>query len=136
MMATGMYRDQKGRKVIDTDGYDALAKFIGFQPTDVKRVQEATGMVQQGIALNKMREAEIAELWAEGRFEKDADKVREAMGMRDEWNRDNPESPIVIKDAQIIRRVREMSMSKVQRIEKTAPKEIKAQVKAELESVR
>jgi hypothetical protein len=133
MWATGMYRDQRGRKVINTDEFDAAWKFIGFQPKSVKQVQEATSMVQQGLALNKIREGEIADLWARGRFEGDADKVREAMRMRDEWNADNPQSPITIKGSQIIKRVQSMNMTKAERVAATAPKAIREQVRRELE---
>ncbi len=136
MANMGMYRDQSGKKVLDTDGYDALAKAIGFQPNDVKRVQDATGEVQRRVALNKMRESEISAQWAQGLFEKDPDKVQAARDALAQWNTDNEASPIRINAIQIGRRVREMAMSKEDRIAKTAPKEIRASVRRELEATR
>lgn len=132
MQVTGMYRDQKGRKVIDTDGYDALAKAIGFQPNDVARVQDAAVQQQQMIAVNRMREAEIADKWAQAEFAKDREKVAEAKAELKEWNEKNPDAPIAIKYSQIFRRVREMNKSKADRIAGTAPKEIRASVKRDL----
>lgn len=136
MANSGMYKDEKGRKVIDVDGFDALSKAIGFQPNDVARTQEAARTAQQFIALNKMRETEIADKWAQGMFEHDPAKVQEARDDLKSWNERNPESRIVINSAQIRRRVQQMGMSKAERLAKTAPKEIRATVKAELESSR
>ncbi|MBQ1764103.1 MAG: PLxRFG domain-containing protein, partial [Aquincola sp.] len=106
MSTTGMYRDDRGRKVIDTDGTEALFKAIGFQPNSVAKVQEATATVQQLVGLNKMMEAEISQKWAQGMFEKDQDKVQEARTMLRDWNTANPSSPINITSMQILKRVR------------------------------
>ncbi|XVJ69965.1 MAG: PLxRFG domain-containing protein [Rhizobacter sp.] len=132
MATTGMYLDTKGRKVIDADGFDAAAKAIGFQPNDVARVQDATFEVQRRIGLNKIRESEIAGKWAKGVFLGDQDLVQEARAEIKAWNDNNPDAPIRIQMPQITRRVREMRTSKQDRIAKTAPKEIRDQVKREL----
>jgi len=132
MGQTGMYLDTKGKKVIDVDAADIAAKAIGFQPNNVARVQSATWDVQRMIAMVKMREGEIADKWAKGVFLSDSGMVKDARDDLTQWNRDNPESPIRIKMPQIVKRVREMRTSKADRIAKTAPKEIRAQVKQDL----
>ena len=129
MMATGMYRDRTGKKVVDTDTSDALSKALGFQPNAVKRVQDSTIEVQRMIGLNKLRETQIADKWAQGVFEKDQDKVKEAMGDLKRWNEDNPDLPIRIKFNQIRSRVETMNMDKAKRIAKTAPVEIRRQAR-------
>ena len=134
MANTGMYRDDRGRKVLDVDGYDALAKAIGFQPGDVAKVQEATFATQRMISVNKLTESEIAGKWALGLFEGDQDKVADARERMLQWNRDNPESPIRINMGQILKRVRAMRMGKEERIAMTAPSEIRATVRRELAS--
>lgn len=134
MHANGMYRDDRGRKVIDTDATEAAFKAIGFQPNSVARVQESTSTVQQLVGLNKMMESEIAQKWARGVFEKDQDLVQEARAMLAEWNENNPSSPIRINSMQIYKRVKQMSLSKAERLAKTAPAEIRASVRAELAS--
>ncbi|WP_114969574.1 PLxRFG domain-containing protein [Rhodoferax ferrireducens] len=136
MANMGMYRDAKGGKVLDTDGYDALAKAIGFQPNDVKRSQDASFEVQRMIGLNRVTESEIANRWALGLFEKDQAKVRAARDDLAEWNRVNPESPIRIKFGQVAQRVKKMNETKSERIAKTAPKEIRNTVRQELEASR
>ena len=133
MAIMGMYRDTKGRKVIDVEPWEAAAKAIGFQPASVKRVQDATGTQQNLIGQNKLRETEIADKWAAGRIERNASKVEEAKAELAEWNRKNPQSPISIDAGQINRRVQQAMMDKAKRLEKTAPKEIRESVKRELE---
>jgi ABC-type nitrate/sulfonate/bicarbonate transport system substrate-binding protein len=136
MASTGMYRDDRGRKVLDTEGYEAIMKGLGFQPNSVARVQDATMQVQQMIAQNKVREAEIADQWAKGLFEGDQEAVDKARAALARWNRDNPSSPIKIDRQQVRRRVAQMRASKEERMAKTAPKEIRAEVKRELEAAR
>jgi hypothetical protein len=132
MATTGMYRDEKGRKVLDVDAYDTVAKAIGFQPNDVARVQDATRTAQNLIGQVKLRETEIADKWAQGMFEQDQDKVAAARAELKAWNENNPDAPIRIQMPQIIKRVRAMRMSKADRMAATAPKEIRAGVKKEL----
>ena len=134
MAKTDMYRDRAGKKVVDTDAYDALAKAIGFQPNAVKRVQDNAIEVQRMVGLSRIREAEIADKWAVGLFEKDMDKVAEAQNDMAQWNADNPETPIRIKFQQITKRLANMNMSKAERIAKTAPTELRNQVRQALQS--
>lgn len=132
MASMGMYRDAKGMKVLDTDGYDATLKAIGFQPNDVKKVQDASFETQRMIGLNRLRESEIANRWALGIFEKDSDKVRAAREELREWNETNADSPIRINFKQILQRVQKMNQSKAERIAATAPKEIRNDVRKSL----
>lgn len=133
MANMGMYRDQSGKKVIETDAADAVSKAIGFNPQSVKQVQDATGEVQRAIGLNKLRETEIADKWAQGIFEKDKEKVDNARADLKAWNDANPDMRIRIDYTQLNKRLRSMNMSKEQRIERTAPKEIKATIRRELQ---
>ena len=133
MAQMGFYRDTKGRKVIDTNGWEAAAKVMGFQPASVKRIQDATSTQQGLIAQNKLRETEIADKMARARIERKPELAQEAREELAEWNRKNPESPIRIDQSQINRRVQQAMMDKAKRIEKTAPKEIRQSVARELE---
>ena len=133
MAQVGYYRDMRGRKVIDTNGWEALAKSLGFQPASVKKIQDAT-VTQQGlISQNKLRETEIADKMAKARIERKPDLEKEAREELADWNRKNPESPIRIDASQINRRVQQAMMTKARRLEKTAPQEIRQSVKRELE---
>ncbi|HOS87460.1 MAG TPA: PLxRFG domain-containing protein, partial [Burkholderiaceae bacterium] len=132
MADKGMYRDQTGKKVMETGPGDALSKALGFQPNDVKRQQDATWEVKRMVDLNRITETSIADRWAIGLFEKDAGKIQEARDDLAKWNSDNPESPIRIKFPQILQRVRAMNQTKTERIAKTAPKELRAQVREAL----
>jgi hypothetical protein len=133
MATMGFYRDTRGRKVIDTNGWEALAKSMGFQPASVKQIQEATFTQQILISQNKIRETEIADKMARARIERKPELAQDAREELAEWNRKNPQSPISIDASQINRRVQQAMMEKARRLEKTAPKEIRDSVKRELE---
>lgn len=128
----GMYRDQAGRRVVDTTASDALWKGIGFQPEDVTGEQKKVSLVEERINLAKQVEGEIVGKWAQGIFEGDREKVEEAHDQLAAWNRDNPEDRIRIQPAAVARRVKEMRMSRVQRIEKLAPRSMRGEVRQEL----
>ena len=132
MLQTGMYRDAKDRKVIETDTTDAIAKLIGFQPNDVARVQQSSSAVQQMIAIAKIEESEISHEFAAGRFERNQDKIDAARKRLNDWNRNNPQSPIRITVQQVNKLVQNMNKTKAQRMMQTAPKEIRATVQREL----
>jgi hypothetical protein len=129
MAATGQYRDARGYKVLDVDAGDVVSKAIGFQPTAVARVQEADRETAAMVALVRMREQEIAAEWAkgiaEGKASEAAIRAREKMAA---WNEKNPEAPIRIKIGDVLKRARNMMLERSQRIEKTAPKEIRQEV--------
>ncbi len=128
MASTGIYTDQRGYKVLDVDGWDALSKGIGFQPTAVSQVQEADRTAQAMVARVRMAESEIAAKWAKGIAEGDSDTIQEARDEVAEWNEKNPEAPIKIKLADVLKRAQKMRQSRAERIEKTAPKEVRAEV--------
>ena len=128
MYQTGMYRDEKGRRVVDVDGYDALMKAIGFQPAEVARASRSAQLAQQQIALARATQSEIASKWAQGIFEGKPDKTVEAARALAEWNAKNPNWPIAIKPAQISQRVREMMIERDDRIVKHSPKQMRGQV--------
>ena len=132
MYATGIYKDERGRKVLDVDAYDAAIKFIGFQPNDVARVQQASQTAQKLISQVKVAEAAIADRWAKALAEGDADGVKAAREELRDWNRKNPETPIRIAPGQINKRVKAMRQDKSTRLEKTAPREIRNTVREEL----
>jgi hypothetical protein len=132
MADKGMYRDQTGKKVMETGPGDALSKALGFQPNDVKRAQDANWQVQQMKDLNRINESEIASRWAIGLFEKDAEKIQAARDDLARWNENNPDAPIRINFAQIRKRVQDMNMTKAERIAKTTPAELRVRVRNEL----
>lgn len=136
MGVNGQYDDASGKKVVDTEIQDAALKAIGFQPYNVARVQDATRQVRQMVVLNTMRESEIADKWAKAIANEDPDGVKDARNELAEWNQANPDAPIRITVAQIRSRVRALKEDKATRMERTSPKEIRAQVARELAGVR
>ncbi len=136
MAATGMYRDAKGYKVLDTDGLEAALKAIGFQPKSVAAIQEANAEAQQAKNFYNLRAQEIRAKWAQGVFENDPDKVQEARDEVADWNRKNPDQRMSIAIPSVMKKVQEMRKSKDERIAATAPKAMRASLKEEFAKVR
>lgn len=132
MLQTGVYRDYRGRKVVDVDAGDAFVKAIGFQPTAVSNVKRAERMVQQDVALFRNVKQDIAERWARGLFEGDKQKVAKARDQLADWNEKNPSMPMQVKNSQVLRRVTEMKKTSGERLVKAAPKEVRGNVGATL----
>jgi hypothetical protein len=133
MATTGIYKDDRGRKVIDVDGFDAAMKALGFQPTDVAKVQEATGLQQQLIAGVKQAEARFADRWAKAVAEGNQAELANVREDIRAYNAKNPDTRVSINRSQIATRVKALREDKATRIQRTAPKEIRATVRRELE---
>lgn len=132
MAATGMYKDTKGYKVLDTTLDEALFKAIGFQPRSVAEVQEANSFMQRAKNFYTQSSSEIKAQWADALFRKDdaaLQRVRERLAA---WNRNNPDQPIVVKMPDVWKKVREMGKDRTQRIADTAPKALRAQMHQEV----
>jgi hypothetical protein len=112
--------------VIDATPVDAAVKAIGFQPASVAAASRTDGLQMQRLALARNVESEIASEWASARFEGDLDGEKAARQKLAEWNASNPDTPIGITFGQIQKRVRQMRMTRVQRLQKSAPKELRA----------
>jgi N12 class adenine-specific DNA methylase len=132
MMSTGEYRDSKGRKVRDVDALDAAVKAIGFQPAGVAADSRRIGEQIRDVDIAKHVESEIAQEWARGILEKHPEDVKAARQRLADWNKDNPDMPIRIKDAQILKRVKEARLTRDQRFIKTVPPEMRRQVMMEI----
>lgn len=129
MAASGIYKDTKGHKVIDTTLDEAIAKAIGFQPRAVAQVQEANSFMQRTKSFYVQTSSEIKAQWAQALFNKDdaaLERVRERLN---EWNENNPEQRITIKMPDIWKRVREMGKDRTERIADTAPKALRQQMR-------
>jgi len=128
MVETGVYRDSKGRKVMDASAADAFVKMVGFQPAEVARETRIVGQNQQDIAMQRVMEDAIASQMARGLMERDKEAIEEAKRKMIQWNTDNPGLRVAINAGQIARRIREIGMSREQRFIKSAPREIRQSV--------
>ncbi|WKL18674.1 PLxRFG domain-containing protein [Comamonas testosteroni] len=135
MAATGMYRDTKGYKVIDTTLAEAAAKAIGFQPKSVAEVQEANSFMQRSKSFYTQTSSDIKAQWADALFRKDEAAVQRVRERLAAWNRDNPEQPIVVKMPDVWKRVREMGKDRSDRIADTAPKALRMQMREQVRSL-
>ncbi len=129
MATTGMYRDQKGYKVIDTTLAEAVAKAIGFQPKSVAEVQEANSFMQRSKSFYTQTSSDIKAQWAQAVFEKDDAGLQRVRDRLADWNKNNPEQPIVVKIPDVMKRVREMNKDRTDRIADTSPKALRQQMR-------
>jgi hypothetical protein len=93
------------------DRYDAgrsRGKAIGFQPKSVAEVQEANSFMQRSKSFYTQTSSDIKAQWADALFRKDEAAVQRVRERLADWNRDNPEQPIVVKMPDVWKRVREM----------------------------
>jgi hypothetical protein len=134
MAKTGQYKDSRGSKVEDVDGMDVAMKAIGFQPNSVARTQEATRRVSVLNALNRQMRDSIAERWAQGIVDNDADRVKRASLMLEVWNKQNPESVIdqASLQSEIKKNVRRAKMTKEERTIMSTPKGARAEAARQL----
>ena len=122
MATSGIYKDTKGYKVADVSPIDAAFKFVGFQPRDISKIQEANYLGQSSTSYYNLRASNIRALWAAGVVEGNESKVADAKAAVKDWNEKNPNQKIIVKPNDIARRVREMRMDKSERVVKRAPK--------------
>lgn len=132
MYTTGQYKDANGKKVIDTDGYDALAKTIGFQPNDVADVQQSASIQQGLIAEAKLVSTRFSDQWAKAIVDGDQGALADVRERIRQWNIDNPDSQVVINRSAIAARVKAMREDKNTRLEHSAPKSMRANVRQAL----
>ena len=133
MAQTGYYRDTRGRRVTEVSTMDAFWKSIGFQPARVAQVQRKEGDILGMVGMHRRVESEIAGLWAEGIFENDKAKITRARNRLLDYNAKNPANRIVLTKSQLKSRVKQMALTRGERIRKTAPREIRGQVAAALQ---
>lgn len=132
MAGSGMYKDAKGYKVLETSDLEAAMKMVGFQPASVAEVQEGNYLNQRAKDFYSLTAQDISARWANGVFEKDMDQIQQARDQLAAWNENNPDQPMKANLISIYKKAREMSKPKDQRIADTAPKSMRAQMRQDI----
>lgn len=132
MADSGVYKDSKGRKVIDVTLGEAVAKAVGFQPKSVAETQEATATEQNLIGQNRAMKERLTADMAQAVYDKDVERQAEIRERQQAWNRRNPESPLFIDRRSVRQRVIKMRQTKAERVAAAAPKSIRASVRQSL----
>ena len=120
MLQNGYAVDSKGRRVVDTDTGDAFSKALGFNPAVVAESGRAREEVFNRAAMLRDMKARISERWADGIAHREPEKAAEAREMLARWNENNPETPIRIDLAAVLRRAR-LARMRDGRIEASIP---------------
>jgi N12 class adenine-specific DNA methylase len=132
MWEKGYYTDTRGRRILDTTQGEAILKAAGFQPASVAKESRNLGIIKETIDLHRVTEDGIADKWARAIVDQDQEKIDEARGELESWNRKNPDAPIVINFPQIHRRVLEMRRTRAERFTKSAPRELRGTAAREI----
>lgn len=135
MLTTGKAKDYKGRTKADVSKVEAIGKMAGFNPTVVSNTTRASMPIQQDLALQRIVEAKIVDLWASGAARNDKEMMDRAYDQLTDWNKKNPDTPIVVNAQQIKAKAREMLTPANGRLMKAAPREMRGRVAAGLDAV-
>lgn len=125
MLQNGYAVDSKGRRVVDTDTGDAFSKALGFNPAVVAESGRVREEVFNRAAMLRDMKARISERWADGIAHREPEKAAEAREMLARWNENNPDTPIRIDLAAVLRRARLARMTAAGRTLKATPKELR-----------
>ena len=129
MAFSGIYKDTKGYKVVDTTWDEALWKAIGFQPRSVAEVQESNSFMQRAKSFYTQTSNDIRAQWAKALFEKDEAGVVRVRERLAQWNAQNLDQPIRINMPDIWKRARQMGKDRTARIADTAPTALRQQMR-------
>jgi hypothetical protein len=128
MANRGYATDTKGLRTVDVTAGEAAIKAVGFNPTKLAQLTRKTMPVQQDAALQRNKESSILDQWVRGIADNDQAMIDKAQKRLDDWNQNNPDSPIVITASQLRARRRNMSLDKETRLLKAAPREMRGRV--------
>lgn len=132
MWQEGAYLDSSKRMVSDTSRIESAMKGIGFRPAKVAQIQHTQSEIRGAIQLHRLTEDGIADKWARGIVFKKPDLVEQAKQELRDWNRKNPEAPMIIKPRQITSRTRALRTSQTDRFIKQVPTEMRSRVREAL----
>jgi hypothetical protein len=132
MLNSGMYKDTKGYKVMDTTTPEAIMKMAGFQPQSVKEDSENSYLRLRSKNFYNEYKQNVSALWANGLFESDPKQIEEARDMIASWNEKNPELPMRVNMPAIGLRLRKMRETREERILKGAPKAMQSVIRQEM----
>jgi hypothetical protein len=132
MWETGEYRNTRDQKVMDVSKVDAILKGVGFQPGEVAKQSALVNDVQRSKQLAINVEAEIVGKWAQGLNDNRPEKVAEARQMLADWNANN-DARMKFSMQSVINKVRSMRQTPQERLLKTAPPELRTQLRDRLQ---
>ena len=128
MWQTGEFKDVRGRLRLPATKGQAIVKGLGFQPSEFARAGEKTTRDYEMTALYELQREAIAEKWAEGAAELDAEMVKEAHDERRAWNKAHPDMRIDIDPRGIKQRVKSRRMTEAQRRLQATPRPLRSAI--------
>jgi hypothetical protein len=121
----GAYTDSRHQLTANIDEIESFGKLFGFQPATVARQQRRNTIYYEESRFHQQKESGFVDRMARAIKDGDDDLLDEIMEELQEWNDNNPDQVIQIKNSQIKRRLRNMNTSAEERLMKRLPREIR-----------
>jgi hypothetical protein len=129
MMATGVYKDTSGKKVMDVSNTDGALKFIGIQPAIVADDSQANRIAQQDIGTQRWKQQAVSSEYAKALVDGDQDTLASVRKEIKEWNENNPRAAhIQLSMSSIQSQVKALRSTRDQRTVKNAPKGMRGDI--------
>jgi hypothetical protein len=123
---TGEIRNSAGKKVADAKPGDAVSKILGLNPNTAAEASRVQSVNFGALAVQKAKKQELMGAWVDAIVEKDGAGIAKARQAVADWNKKNPDMPILINPGSLSRAVQERRMTADQRQLKHAPREMRA----------
>jgi len=133
MLETGYGEDTKGRRTIQVNTAEGLAKAIGFNPKSVADFGSIKRDISQDQRLIQVKREEFTSAMVDAILSGDTEARKQAMLDMIQWNRDNvPAMRVVVNQASVMARVRAARSEGADRFMKTVSKTMKQSAREEL----
>ncbi len=131
----GYFRTKDGKNMSEADTVEVIAKFFGFQPNDIVRYYNVMKTTNSNKDIIKYIGALANTKMADAIINNDKQSQLEAVEFIKKWNKDNPELPIFFNKATIKQKVQGAKLDPKILSLQSAPKQLRAQLKQDLEEL-
>ena len=94
-LSTGYASDTKGRRIEDVNGMEGVLQLFGFAPAKVAAAYEHDRIIQQVKAFHTQVSADMQAKLVSALKDGDTAAVQDVFALRDAWNAQYPEMPII-----------------------------------------
>jgi hypothetical protein len=125
MWNTGEYRNAKGAKIGNVNGFEAVGKGLGLQPSAIALKNRAVRAGLQDVTVQKDMQSMFLNQYVRAERDNDTEEMKRISEKVDEWNAKNPEAEVRLTAKNIIPARKNLSMDLETRSLKSAPKRMR-----------
>lgn len=123
----GYATDSAGKKLVDTNSWDALAQSVGFSSAKLNQAYDLDRIDRQTQAFYKEMQKDFTNNIVRAVQSRDFAKVNETIQATHAWNQAHPEMPMVLSGPTLRRSIAEAGMPLNERTLKMLPKALRSQ---------